>query len=210
MKRLIICDIDGTILTNERRHYETFVKVTGKKPDFEAFKKVHWKAKEMLTPEQHKKYQDLNALDDYVHLDTPIEGAREVLKWILSKGYTLVYVTGRHHNPASGDSMMKGTMEWMQKNGFPVPDNNNIFLIMKEHRDHDDLGFKVRVAERIKEMGLPIAGIGDMQADAIFYSKLGVPALIFDSGDVRSKPMPGGVVWVKTWKDVMKWIMDNV
>ncbi|MBI4369042.1 MAG: hypothetical protein HY547_02315 [Elusimicrobia bacterium] len=90
--------------------------------------------------------------NDYLMEDRPIEGAPGFCHRVLSAGGHLVYLTGRD------ETMRQGTLAGLQKNGFPVPDDKKIRLLLKPSFDTPDLEFKTQALQTIADQGEMIAG----------------------------------------------------
>lgn len=69
-------------------------------------------------------------------LGKPTKGALNAVKLARSKGFDIIYLTGRHHDPAHNDSMLQGTMDELQTYGFPLDDHAQ--LIMKTKQKYGD------------------------------------------------------------------------
>ncbi len=74
--------------------------------------------------------------NDYLHFDEPLPGANEFLNELHSAGVHISYLTARESN-----TMLKGTIQSLQKHGFPLhKKNENLFL--KEDLEKGDPEFK--------------------------------------------------------------------
>lgn len=62
-------------------------------------------------------------------LSTPRRGAVTAVKRAVAKGYHVIYLTGRHHDPAHHDSLRRGTIDELSTYGFPL--GKEAELIMK-------------------------------------------------------------------------------
>ncbi|MHA1734169.1 MAG: HAD family hydrolase [Promethearchaeota archaeon] len=82
--------------------------------------------------------------NDYLRYDRPFPGAPKFVNSVLDMGYSVVYVTGRHHESETV-SMRDGTLESLARFGFPTPDGDDVRLVMKPKVAEKDLEFKVRV-----------------------------------------------------------------
>ncbi len=86
--------------------------------------------------------------NDYLHLDTPCEGAVEFVQELIRLGADVAYLTAREHK-----SMWKGTVESLKTLGFPL-DDKHANLILKPPTDQRDAVFKREVLRNyLKEYG---------------------------------------------------------
>lgn len=93
--------------------------------------------------------------DRYVVEDIPTAGAVEFSHMLRDKGITLVYLTGR-----DTPNMRTGTIQGLKNHGFPVPNEENVFLITKPSFEDSDLEFKKKAQEKINAMG-SVIGVFD-------------------------------------------------
>lgn len=208
MEKLIICDIDGTILENTKRKQQCIREAAGRSIGIEELAK-YYDITKLLTMGEYGRFARLFFSNKYLLLDTPIQGAAKALNHLLGRGYFIVYLTGRHHNPKNPEEgMRKGTLEWLAHHNFPQP-GAGAGIVMKSCQEQDDEDFKREIMPRIRGMGFSIAGIGDLASDALTYSRLGATPIIFRRPYNKDQAMPPGTVMVDKWEDVLGWIERN-
>ncbi len=207
MERLIICDIDGTILENLKRKQQCIREATGRSLGLEQLS-LHYEIDRLLTTEEYGRFSRLFFSSRYLALDTPIPGAARSLDRLLHKGYLIVYLTGRHDSPLPEQCMRAGTLEWLERNGFPRP-GAGAEIVMKSDPEQADEDFKRGIIPRIRGMGFSIAGIGDLPSDALTYSRLGATPLIFRRIYNKGRPMPPGTIMVDRWEEILEWADRN-
>ncbi len=208
MERLIVCDIDGTILENLKRKQQCIREASGKSIGLGELAKKY-EINRFLTMGEYGRFAKLFFSGKYLALDTPIPGAARALNHLLHKGYLIVYLTGRHHSPQNPEqSMRKETLDWLAHNNFPQP-GEGAEIIMKPGSEQGDEEFKRNIISRIREMGFAIAGIGDLPSDALAYSRLGGTPLIFRRVYNKDQKMPPGTIMVDKWEEVLEWVERN-
>lgn len=208
-RKLVICDIDNTILINLKRKQQSIKEVTGEVVSREILSREYDIQSRLLKGKQADKFYDIFLSDKHIHLDESIPHSANVLNDIVNKDYVLVYLTGRHDSP--NDSMKKETLEWLKKHGFPVP-NNNVRLFMKEDRHVSDDEYKNRAIPEILSIGRAIVGIGDTPDDATIYSKYGIKPVIFFTGFFSEGELKVNkdVIIVDDWREIKKIVFDWV
>jgi hypothetical protein len=91
---------------------------------------------EAIYPELKEFWRQRFFTSEYCRDDTPVAGAREFLRAVLSAGGEILYITGRH------EEMGKGTVESFRRAGFPLPDGERVQLWLKPKLDDDDDAWK--------------------------------------------------------------------
>lgn len=88
--------------------------------------------------------------DEYCAIDEPITGAVAYVKKLHRLGAQIVYMSGRDE-----PRMKKGTVQSLKKHGFPLSDRT--LIVLKPHKDDEDLKFKRDAMERIRARGQVVA-----------------------------------------------------
>lgn len=197
MDKLIITDIDCTILDNSMRKRQSMVEALGK---VVASPKGYGVG---LEGEERKRFFNVFLSGKYTALDRPYPEAREALKWVVSKGIALVYATGR---PKVG--MQEPTLKWLEQHDFPVPDQKKVFLFLNEEHD-GKLECLRETLSRVCEIGFPLCGIGDRPSDAEGYVSAGFPALILNVHKLSQQDFPRGTLLFDNWDGIKEWIERN-
>ncbi|HXT01042.1 MAG TPA: HAD family acid phosphatase [Elusimicrobiota bacterium] len=83
----------------------------------------------------------------YLLEDTPVPGAPAFCAEVLSRGGTVVYVTGRD------ERMREGTEKSFVNHGFPQPDGKSVLLMLKPKFDTPDHAFKSETLAVLGELG---------------------------------------------------------
>lgn len=151
LRTLAVFDLDSTLFnvsTRTQKILNEFVELH----QIERLKNVEvkhedWGIKEALLRAGYSLESDLEILktlrdfwserffsSEYLHYDVPYLGAINFVQSLHDTGCEIKYLTGRDHA-----RMHKGTLEVLNKWGFPVPDNS---LFLKPERTQDDELFK--------------------------------------------------------------------
>jgi len=85
--------------------------------------------------------------DRYLLEDTPVPGAPAFCAEVLSRGGTVVYVTGRD------ERMREGTENSFVNHGFPQPDGKSVRLMLKPKFDTPDHAFKSETLVVLGKLG---------------------------------------------------------
>jgi hypothetical protein len=105
-----------------------------------------------LLPRVREFWLDRFFTSEYCIDDIALPGATEYVRRVLETGAQLVYCTGRHQ-----PEMRPGTIESFSREGFPLPDDQRVHLLMKpEFSLHDD-EWKLVVREELLRLGLVVA-----------------------------------------------------
>lgn len=89
--------------------------------------------------------------NDYVVFDVPTNGAPDYVEQLKQRGATTVYLTGR-----DTPGMREGTLASLEEHNFPMPDEENVFLITKPTFEQPDTDYKQEAISQIKEIGTVI------------------------------------------------------
>lgn len=116
----------------------------------------------------------------YLHFEVAIECAPQVLQRLVER-LTIVYLTGRHAEGAQPWMAQKSaTLQSFQRFGFPLPNNQNTFLVMKpyyagfesiEKQAVEDRMHKTKIVSQLVAQQHVLAGIGDSFTDLSVYSE---------------------------------------
>lgn len=168
-KALVIFDLDSTLLNNKPRQARIlaeFGSATGvdELTACVADYFVDWSLRKpmlrcglseeralSLEPDARRFWRERFFTSEYCLLDRAMPGAADYVKAILDLGATVVYCTGRH------PPMREGTIACMAREGFPVPDEQRVYLLMKpEFSMHDD-EWKRIARDQLLALGMPVA-----------------------------------------------------
>jgi hypothetical protein len=83
----------------------------------------------------------------YCVMDVPIPGAVAYVRAVRDTGARVTYVTGRH------EAMRQGTVACFRKAGFPLPDEDRVFLLMKPTLEENDDDYKARTHDALERAG---------------------------------------------------------
>lgn len=104
-----------------------------------------------LEPEARRFWRERFFTSPYCEDDTANPGAVEFVARILATGIKVVYCTGRH------TPMREGTLRCFAREGFPLPDDQRVHLLMKPSFELHDDAWKVVARQHIMELGELIA-----------------------------------------------------
>ncbi|MBI4215032.1 hypothetical protein HY546_03470 [archaeon] len=202
--RTIITDIDLTIMDAAKRRRQSFLDVgISLKPEEHAC--VYNLNPFFSSSKQRDDFFSIFLSDRYLHMDEPYEGAAACMRWLAEK-FRIIYLTARHDAP--GDSMRKGTLDSLERHGFPQPDGEHIFMIMRENHDKNHYSgageFKIKTMPAVLELGTPVAGLGDIPADAQIYQKFGIRPVIFKNPAFSEKDYPQGSTICYDWREIRR------
>jgi len=147
---------------------------------------------------------------DYCKEDPAYPGAVEYVKAVQKAGATIVYFTGRQetgtvHGTEAG--MRAGTIEGLQRNGFPPPDEKNVHLIMKPDFKTNDMVYKGGTVARVKAMGTFVAAFDNEPAADKIYSEAGA-LVVVDVGMVQGNFYQGDFYDKDGKKNPIKTLQD--
>lgn len=130
--------------------------------------------------------------DFYQRFDTPFPGAVAFTRSILESGIAILYLTGRDE-----PNMRTGLLESFQAHGFPTPEDPQVRLIMKPHKDHKDLAFKRAELEKLTESGVrPVVFIDDNADNASLGVLHADVSVMFASSEVSDYAKLHPAAWV--------------
>jgi len=211
-KRLIITDIDGTILRHDRRVEQvlqdsSWMSFSAREIETGKWKYLTDKAKQkrFLQFFFSKRYFNERVLQ----LDKPAPKAAEVLQDLRRKGLGIIYLTGRYDSPDG--SVKHSTKYWLVKHGFPSPDELDVQLIMKPSLEMDDQEFKDFVLGRIVKRGQVLVGIGDQPGDALAYAHHGILPILISSWlhpKEELQHLVKGIQVVQDWAKLRQLLLD--
>ena len=137
--------------------------------------------------------------NEYVKDDTPVEGAIKYVNLLFNSGIKIVYLTGRD------ESMRSGTIESLEKYGFPL-NGESALLITKKEFNTPDIEYKKRAFAKIKKMGTVIGFFENepknINAMIDFFSSEAIPIFL----DIKHSPTNISVnpkaFWVKNYLNI--------
>jgi len=165
---VVVFDLDSTLFNNGPRskaimmefsaklHPKLLTKVSKLDEQNMAYRLDHnWKKIGIKDPKLINQYKPFWVHrffnDQYVPYDTVYPGAQDLVKTLYSKGFYIVYLTGR-----DSPRMLQGTVRSLQQYGFPIGEINST-LIMKPNPKMDDTVFKKSVIDFLKNLGTVVA-----------------------------------------------------
>jgi phosphoglycolate phosphatase-like HAD superfamily hydrolase len=97
--------------------------------------------------------------------DVPVPGAPAFARAIAAAGGRIAYVTGRP------ERMRAGTVDTLERHGFPVPDGGRVTLLMKPDAAQPDDAFKVEACARVAALGPVVAAFDNEPAHVNLYAE---------------------------------------
>ncbi len=88
---------------------------------------------------------------EYCVVDEMVSGARGFVQAVASAGGKVFYVTGRH------EEMRVGTVSCFERLAFPLPNEQDVRLLMKPTLAEDDDAYKLRTYAELGEQGTVVA-----------------------------------------------------
>lgn len=151
---------------------------------------------EALDPEVRQFWKERFFTSEYCADDTAIEGAVAFVQQLLKTPVQIVYCTGRHQ------AMVEGTLQSFEREGFPLPDNRRIHLVVKPTFEMDDDDFKQQIYTTLNQLGRVIAVFDNEPSHIngyhrVFSNAVAVHLLGKDSG--RGTKVDPGVVSVRNF-----------
>ncbi|HNN96533.1 MAG TPA: hypothetical protein PKI03_29865 [Pseudomonadota bacterium] len=106
---------------------------------------------ENLEPQAKQYWRDRFFTSEYCVDDVALAGAVDFVQKVQETGARIIYCTGRH--PA----MRQGTIDCFAREGFPIPDEDRVSLLMKPQFDMHDDDWKLLARDQIAQRGQLIA-----------------------------------------------------
>lgn len=126
---------------------------------------------------------------EYCVDDIANPGARQFVADVQSTGAQVVYCTGRHL------PMREGTLQCFAREGFPLPDDQRVHLLMKPTFDIHDDDWKVIARDKITSLGQLVAAFDNEPAHINSYHQYFPEAycvhLLTDDSARGMAPLPG-------------------
>lgn len=180
-ERLIILDLDQTILNTLSRFYETYNFVLelfgGKRIDWETFFRLFCRDElDSLRPRDTGRiefWREFRRLyGEWIHeKDGLIEGAYETLRWLKEVGFNIVVTTGREIDKEK---------VWRELRVFGIADFvDDVYTLVEQDPEHEDILFsRVGLLKQIiKKYGVPanrVIFVGDYWVDMESGRKAGL------------------------------------
>jgi len=170
----LVCDVDNTIL-DTRPRVRRCLETIGRGEVFAKSNKTYGGFRAFLSEQEAQDFWRIFLSERFLDLDDPLPGAASVLhQWVLQGA--LIYLTGRHDAP--GDSMREGTLRWLERHGYPVPNGGQVQLLMKPARTALDLDFKRAALEQLQATHDLVAGLGDLPQEGPLYADFGLKPIL--------------------------------
>lgn len=205
----LVCDVDNTIL-DTRPRVRRCLEAIGRGEVFAKTNTTYGGFKAYLSPEEADAFWQLFLSNRYLGCDIPLPDAAQVLDNWCDRG-TLIYLTGRHDAP--GDSMRTGTLGWLKRHGYPVPDGQRVRLQMKPKRALVDLDFKRDALETLAAQYDLVAGLGDLPQEGPLYAAFGLrPILVSAVGMFSEDELQNAhpaVAVAGTWRTVETLLLNE-
>ena len=153
-RAIAVFDLDSTLLDNAPRQ-SAILREYGRElavPELQNSEPEHWVSWDVAEAmansglgaegvEEHRDafkqyWRERFFTSDYCRMDEMVAGASDYVQAIRSAGGKVYYVTGRH------EEMRAGTVECLERLGFPIPDESEVRLLMKPTLDEDDDTYK--------------------------------------------------------------------
>ena len=166
---IVVFDLDSTLLDNSPRQ-SRIMREYGQEHDIAALaanRAEHWAGWDSRVAmrnsgldeariEQHaaafKAYWFQRFFtSEYCVDDQLVPGADRYTAALVPTGAKIFYVTGRN------EPMRRGTVECLDRLGFPIPDRARVELVMKPSLDEPDDGYKARTHARLHRCGIVVA-----------------------------------------------------
>lgn len=166
---LVIFDLDSTLLDNRPRQVQIIREygLVSKLPLLENFEIIQMDGWSLELSLQHAGLSKEEAsfykkdlymfwekrffTSEYCLYDIETPGAAHYVRKILESGARIVYCTGRHL------AMKEGTIQNLQSLGFPIPDDNQVFLLLKPYFELEDDDWKQQAYRKISSLGQVLA-----------------------------------------------------
>jgi phosphoglycolate phosphatase-like HAD superfamily hydrolase len=208
-----VTDIDNTIADTSARLRRSLQEV-GREEVYEKTSCQFGGFSDYLNAEELERLWGIFLSGRFLYLDEPVPAAAKYLTRLVEDDVELIYLTGRHDE--SGDTMRPGTVDWLEKNGFPPPGQDGAKLYMKPERSMNDMEFKLDCLEELlRNSPGPdgVVGVGDHPNDAVAYGSSGIkPYLLswpdlFDRDELEDSA--DGVEVVENWTALGKKLTLN-
>jgi hypothetical protein len=166
---IAVFDLDSTLLDNGPRQ-SAILREYGKEksvPELSKSKAEHWQSWDIgeamancgLSDEGIEKHRDAFKeywrerffTSEYCRIDEMIPGASGFVQAVKKSGGMVYYVTGRH------EDMRAGTVDCLQRLGFPIPNDREVKLLMKPTLAEDDDDYKQETYDRLAKEGTIVA-----------------------------------------------------
>ncbi|MBI3723512.1 hypothetical protein HY251_06100 [bacterium] len=122
---------------------------------------------------------------EYCKLDVPIDGTAPFLERLRATRSRIAYVTGRH------EAMRAGTLTSFERAGFPLPDDAEVFLLLKPTSDQDDDAWKREAYARLGKIGRVVAAFDNEPIHVNGYKQSFPDALVVHvDTDHSGRPVP--------------------
>lgn len=120
---------------------------------------------------------------DLCSTDDAAPGGPEFVRAVMEVGGLVIYYTGRHETsvtkPDLAGGMKQGTLKAMERAGYPLPDDDRVFLVMKRLWEEDDFTFKEGALGRIDALGTVVAAFDNEPKAVNIFSQRWSPASVF-------------------------------
>lgn len=208
---VVLLDIDGCILNNLPRQREIINRELKKQyaihriPEQSElnYKTIyclldHVNVSENDESNIREEFLRLFLQQEYLLHDKSIQNAHKSIERILTLGYEIWLITGRHSNPKS--SMKDGTIDSLRKHGINV-DNKRIKLLMKKDPSDEDAIYKMNLIQEITaEPAVQIGAFIDNESQNLRLAAKFLPdSLLIRFESAQSKSVPFSGYTLKNW-----------
>jgi len=119
--------------------------------------------------------------------DVPVGGAPAFVRAMAAAGARIVYVSGRP------ERMRLGTLDTLDRHGFPAPDGDRVRLLLKPDAAQADDAWKAEACARVTSLGPVIAAFDNEPAHVNLYAEAWPQALCVHL-DTDHSPRPIAVL----------------
>lgn len=185
-----IFDLDGTVLDNRPRQARIVREFGARRglPKLQSARADHWTTWSMKDAFRRMGVDDATVeaiyrearawwearffTSEYCVEDRPVPGAPSFVRRVVESGAQIAYTTGRP------EAMREGTLAVFGREGFPLPGDGSVHMFMKnDPKLHDD-EFKVRVIDRLRDLGRVVAAFDNEPTHANTYRSAFPDALV--------------------------------
>ena len=149
---------------------------------------------ETLEPQAKHFWRERFFTSEYCVDDIANPGAREYVAQVLAAGAQVLYCTGRHV------PMREGTLQCFAREGFPLPDEQRVRLLMKPTLEQHDDEWKVVARQHIKGFGELLAAFDNEPTHINSYHEHFPEALcvhLLTDDSARGIPVLPGVISIR-------------
>ena len=195
---LAIIDIDSTIMKTAPRNMRILVELSREIEEIEKIigevseDDIGWNIIDFLKEHISLSDEQVNRInsfwaerfftDEYLLYDTPYTGVKELIQWLIDKGISVIYLTGRDE-----PNMSAGTVQSFINHGLPTEAGTRFFF--KPDFNEPDLEFKLKAMKEINEAGRVVLAVENEPGNANIIKRCCPDALVLLINTITS-PSP--------------------